>query len=73
MRKLFFALSASTLLLTGCSTNSSTEPKYDEVDLIQYKACFDYVGGSFGKSVTYGELVIDKTIDACKKYLPVKK
>ena len=72
MRKPHVAMIASALLLTGCSS-ASIEPKYDEVDLIQYQACFDYVSSGFGKSVTFSEYVTDKAIDACKKYLPVKK
>jgi N12 class adenine-specific DNA methylase len=71
--KFAFVLSASAVLLTGCGS-ASTEPKYDEVELIQYQACVDYTLSTFGKaSSTYSELVTDKTIDACKKYLPVKK
>jgi hypothetical protein len=61
------------LLLTGCS-GQSTQPKYDEVDLIRYQACIDYALSTFGKSGwTYSELVTDTTIEACAKYLPTKK
>jgi hypothetical protein len=74
MRRLFFVLSASILLLTSCSANASPEPKYDEVDLIQYKACFDYaINGWTSNSWNITELVTDNAIDVCKKYLPVKK
>jgi uncharacterized protein YcfL len=73
MRKLSVVLLASTLLLTGCGGNP-TEPKYDEVDLIQYQACIDYALSTFSKAgSTYSELVTDRTIEACAKYLPAKK
>jgi len=66
-----FLLSASAL--TGCS-NTSSPSKYDEIELIEYQACLDYALNTFGKaSSTYSEYVTDTTIEACKKYLPVKK
>ncbi len=73
MRKLSLVIIASALLLTGCGTNSS-EPKYDEVELIQYEACVTSALDIFERSSQqYGELVTDTALDACKKYLPVKK
>lgn len=70
MRKLSLVIIASALLLTGCGS----QPKYDEVELIQYEACVTSALNIFERSsLQYGELVTNTALDACKKYLPVKK
>jgi hypothetical protein len=62
------------LLLTGCSSEVKKELKYDELDLIRYKACVEYATDGWArKSWTYSELVTDQAIESCAKYLPVKK
>lgn len=62
------------LLVTGCSSDTSYEAKYDEVQLIQYKACFEFaVNGWNNASYLNSELVTDNAIEACKKYLPIKQ
>jgi hypothetical protein len=62
------------LLVTGCSGNTSYEAKYDEVQLIQYKACFEFAVNSW-KNTSYlnSEFVTDNAIEACNKYLPIKQ
>ena len=62
------------LLLTGCGSEVKKELKYDELDLIRYKACIDYEISSLSKGdFSYSENMIDFITEACKKYLPVKK
>ena len=74
MRKLLLVLSASTLLLTSCSSAATVEPKYDEVDLIRYKSCFEFAVNTWDNaSFLNSQLVTDSAIEACEKYLPVKK
>ena len=76
MRKLLVGLSALALLLTGCSSTSSTEPKYDEVDLIHYQSCIDfYLKGALGKGAFFAtsEDYTNQAKDACAKLLPIKK
>jgi hypothetical protein len=71
--RLLVALSASVLLLTGCSS-ASTEPKYDEVDLIQYQACLDkYSSGSNSALVYNPRADVEASLEFCKYLLPVKK
>lgn len=73
MRKLSLVFIASALLMTGCSSNT-TQPKYDEVDLIKYEACIDSVLSIYERGgQAYGEVVMAGAEDACKRYLPVKK
>lgn len=64
------------LLLTGCSAQAKPELqlKYDEIELIRYRACFDYaINGYTRANWTYSEYVTDQAIKSCAKYLPVKK
>jgi uncharacterized protein YcfL len=72
MNKLVVALSASALLLTGCSSNSSSEPKYDEVELIQYHACLDKYSSS-SKYMFNPAVDVETAMEFCKDLLPVKK
>jgi len=72
MRKLLIGLSASALLLTGCSSNSSSEPKYDEVELIQYHACLDKYSSS-SKAIFNPAVDVEASLKFCKYLLPVKK
>ena len=58
-------------LLAGCS-NSHKEFKYDEVDLIHYKACLDKFMSS-STSNLYADAETSSAIDYCKKFLPVKR
>ena len=62
------------LLLTGCSSGVKKELKYDEIELIRYKACVEYVTDGWArKSCIWSEQVTDQAIESCAKYLPVKK
>lgn len=72
MRKLLVALSASALLLTGCSSTASTEPKYDEVELIQYQACLDKHLIST-KFMFNPAVDVETAMEFCKDLLPTKK
>ena len=72
MRKLLVGLSALALLLTGCSSTSSTEPKYDEVELIQYHACLDKYSSS-SKYMFNPAIEVQTAMEMCKDLLPVKK
>jgi hypothetical protein len=72
MRKLLVGLSASALLLSGCSSNSSSEPKYDEVELIQYHACLDKYSSS-SKYMFDPAIEVQTAMEMCKDLLPVKK
>lgn len=72
MYKYLITLSALVLLLTGCSSTASTQPRYDEVDLIQYQACIDkYMSNTIFYALA--DQVTQDAIDTCKKFLPVKK
>ena len=72
MRKLIVALSVSVLLLTGCSSTSTTEPKYDEVELIQYQACLDkYLSST--KFMFNPAVDVETAMAFCKDLLPAKK
>ena len=62
------------LLVTGCSSVTSYEEKYDEVQLIQYEACFEFAVNAWKNATfTSSEFVTDNAIEACKKYLPIKQ
>ena len=64
------------LLLTGCGSEVEKETvlKYDEVELIHYKACVDYATNGYSRtSWIWSEQVTDQAIKSCSKYLPVKK
>ena len=72
MNKLIIGLCSSALLLTGCSSTASTEPKYDEVDLIHYQTCIDkYMSNTIFYALA--DQVTQDAMDTCKKYLPTKK
>lgn len=76
MNKLIIGLCSSALLLTGCSSTSSTEPKYDEVELIRYQECIDfYLKGALDKNAFFmaSEDYTNQAKDACSKLLPIKK
>ena len=72
MNKLVVALSASTLFLAGCSSTSSAEPKYDEVELIQYQACLDKYSSS-SRAIFNPAVDVEASLKFCKYLLPVKK
>ena len=60
-------------IVTGCSSTASVEPNYDEVQLIQYKACFEFAVNSWNNaSYVNSEMITDNAIEACKKYLPIE-
>jgi len=73
MKLLAFIVLAS-LVLTGCGSEVKKELKYDEVELIHYKACVDYATNGYSRtSWVWSEQVTDQAIKSCSKYLPVKK
>jgi hypothetical protein len=69
--KLLLALGTSAVLLTGCSS-ASPEPKYDELELIQYKLCLDQFLPD-RQSRFFAEEITKDAINTCKKFLPIKK
>ena len=72
MKKLIIGLCFSALLVTGCSNGSSSEPKYDAVDLIHYQTCIDkYMSNTIFYALA--DQVTQDAMDTCKKYLPTKK
>ena len=76
MRKLLVGLSASALLLTGCSSGQSIE---NETKLVEYKACIDSLSNlAISSQERYpgvGVYDFSKILSACDKYKPepVKK
>jgi len=62
--KCIIVFCSSALFLTGCSNSSVAEPKYDEVELINYQACMNdtdnykyYIG----------------RLSWCEQFKPIKK
>jgi uncharacterized protein YcfL len=45
MRKTLIIVVSSVLLLTGCSANSESKPRYDELEMIRWNWCIDQVSG----------------------------
>jgi hypothetical protein len=75
MRKRLVVISlVAGLLVTGCSSTASDTSNYDEVEMIQYKACFEFAVNAWNNaSYLNSELVTDSAIRACNKYLPEKQ
>jgi PBP1b-binding outer membrane lipoprotein LpoB len=76
MKSPLSVLAISALLLTGCtSTTSESQPKYDEVDLIEYKTCLDTYLNGIMKSGTYllANQYTEQAIETCAALKPVKK
>jgi uncharacterized protein YceK len=70
--KLIAGALITAVLLSGCSSNSSSEPKYDEVELIQYHACLDKYSSS-SKYMFNPAVDVETAMEFCKDLLPVKK
>ena len=81
MNKLIIGLGSSALLLTGCSSTSSTEPKYDEVELVIFQLCMeDYLvadrspASSFDRDYPHQSLEDTRNAyEACKDLEPMQK
>jgi uncharacterized protein YcfL len=74
MCRYLIALSATVLLLTGCSSTSSN-PNYDEVELIHYQACINNFMTMTPNIGSY-QIAPDKTkgaIGVCSELMPIKK
>lgn len=66
----------SSLLLVGCSSAPSSEPKYDQVELIHYEGCIDfYLNGVIAKGGTYvmADLNTKMAMEYCAEFLPTKE
>ena len=61
----------SVSLLTSCSSNSN-EPKYDEVELIEYQACLDKYTGT-NKYFSDPSQDVETAKVFCERFLPKKK
>ena len=62
------------LLVTGCSSGNSTEPKYNQVDLIKYEQCLKNNGEAvlsiFNLIKSPDKFDYQKVLDSCKKFEP---
>ena len=63
--KLTLLLLLTIIPMSACSTNASSEPKYDEVDLIIYESCMN---DGNNLNLRHGARLI-----FCEQYKPVKK
>jgi hypothetical protein len=75
MRKRLVVISlVAGLLVTGCSSNNSTEPKYDKVDLIKYEQCLSSNSDGLLAVLTVitrqGNFDYQRVLDLCKKFEP---
>ena len=74
--KLFIAQSTTALLLAGCTSAPSVEPKYDELDLMVYNLCLDkMVGGNLDSKYSFYFMVptyIESALEECAEFRPIK-
>lgn len=71
MKLKFLSIPLITLLVAGCSTSTTaSEPKYDELEVIQYEKCMDEVisarknsvGGGIPDAVKFADEVCQRFI-----------